>query len=59
MVLHDRANRDDYGFWSSDAGTGKIWRMKIVEPSSDFVRGGISEKKADLTLDVLPITVNV
>ena len=59
MVLHDRANGDDYGFRSSDAGTGKIWRMKVVEPNSDFVRGGVSEKEADLTLDVLPITVSL
>lgn len=57
--MHNRANRDDDGFWSSDAGTGEIWRMKIVEPSSHFARRGIGEKEADLTFDILPIMVNV
>lgn len=59
MVFHDRTNGDDDGFWSSDAGTGEIWRMEVVEPSSHFVRRRIGEKEADLAFDMLLITVNI
>lgn len=59
VVLHNRTDGDDNGFWSPNAGTGEVWRMEVVEPSSDFVRRGISEKEAHLTFDMLPITINV
>ena len=59
MVLHDRANGDDDGFWSLDAGTGEIWRMEVVEPSSHFLRGGVGEKEPDLAFYMLPITIDV
>ena len=59
MVLHDRADGDGDGLRDPDAGTSEIWRVEVVEPSGDFVRRGIGEKEANLTLDTLPITVNM
>lgn len=59
MVLHDRTNGDDNSPWSSNARTGEIWGMKVVEPSDHFVGRGIGKKEADLAFDVLPMTINV
>ena len=58
MVLHDRTNGNDDSSWSSDAGTGEIWGVEVVEPSSHFVRRRVGEKEADLAFDMLPITIN-
>lgn len=58
-MLHDGTSGDDNGFWSSDAGTGKIWGMEVVEPSGHFVRRGVGEKEANLAFDMLPITINI
>lgn len=58
MVLHDGTNGEDDGFRSSDPGTGKIWRVEVVEPSSHFFRRGVGEKESDLASDMLPVTVN-
>ena len=59
MVLHDRPNGDNDSFWSSDAGTGEIWRMEVVEPGCHFFRRGVCEEEADLTFDVLPTGISV
>ena len=58
MVSHDGSSGDNDGFWSLDAGTGEIWRMEAVEPSSHFVRRGVREKEADLTFNALLITIS-
>lgn len=57
-MLHDRTDGDGDGFWSSDAGTGEIWGMEVVEPSCHFVRRRVCEKEANLAFDMLPMTIN-
>ena len=59
VVLHNRTDGDDNGFWSPNAGTGEVWRMEVVEPSDHFVRRGIGKKEADLAFDMLRTTVSV
>lgn len=59
MVLRDRTSRDCDGFGSSYASTGEVGGMEVVEPSSNFIRRGVSKKEADLTLDMLSLTVNI
>ena len=57
-MLHNRTSGDVDGFWSSNTSTGEIWRMEVVEPSSNFIRRGVGEKEADLTFNMLPVMVN-
>ena len=58
-MLHDGTSGDGNGFWSSDAGTGKIWGMEVAEPSDHFIRRGVGEKEANLTFDTLSITIDI
>ena len=59
VVLHDWTSGDGDCFGGSNASTGEIWGVEVVEPSLDFVRRGVGEKETDLTFDTLPTTVNV
>jgi hypothetical protein len=58
-MLHDGTGGGDNGCWSSNAGTGKVWGMEVVEPSGHFVRRGVCEKEANLTFDMLSITIDI
>jgi hypothetical protein len=58
VVLHDRTSGDGDGFWGPNASTGEVWGMEVGEPSSNFIRRGVGKKEADLTFNMLPLTVN-
>lgn len=59
MVLHDRTSGYGDGFRRSNASTCEVWRMEVVEPSSNFIRGRVGKKEADLTFDMLLVMVDV
>lgn len=59
MVLHDRTGGNGDSFRGSNTGSGEVWGMKVVEPPSDFIGRGVGKKKADLTLDMLFMMVNI
>jgi hypothetical protein len=59
VVLHDRTSGDDDGFGGLNASTGEIWRMEIVEPSSDFFGRGVGKKETNLAFNMLSTTINI
>ena len=59
MVLQNRTSGDGNGLGGSNTGTSEIWRMEVVEPSSNFIWRGVCKKEAYLTFDMLPVTVNI
>lgn len=58
-MLHNGTSGDGNGFWSLDAGAGKVWGMEVVEPSRHFVRRGVGEEKANLTFDMLSLAIDI
>ena len=59
MMLHDRTSGDNDGFRRFDAGASEIRRMKIVKPFSNFFRGRVGKKEADLAFYMLPALINI